>query len=100
MGVELSHRIYLRIKTSFIALSLLMLVLLFILISLSIFGLAFRELGFPPEYSVYFLFLSLLVSYVNIPVKKVVSHVPVISDRDIDVHWFNYTASPPEVEHS
>lgn len=47
-----------------------MLVVLFILISLNIFGLAFRKLGFPPEYSVYFLFLSLLGSYVNIPVKK------------------------------
>lgn len=48
-----------------------MLVVLFILISLNIFGLAFRKLGFPPEYSVYFLFLSLLGSYVNIPVKKI-----------------------------
>ncbi|MCX9012267.1 MAG: DUF1614 domain-containing protein [Candidatus Methanoperedens sp.] len=73
---------------------------LFILISLSIFGLAFRKLGFPPEYSVYFLFLSLLGSYVNIPLKKVMSRVPIISGKKIDIHWFNYTASPPEVERS
>lgn len=77
-----------------------MLVVLFILISLSVFGLAFRKLGFPAEYSVYFLFLSLLCSYVNIPVKKVTPRVPVISGRNIDVHWFNYTASLPDVKQS
>ena len=77
-----------------------MLVVLFILMGLSIFGLAFRELGFPPEYSVYFLFLSLLGSYVNIPVRKIISHVPVTSGRSIDARGFNYTASPPEVGQS
>jgi uncharacterized membrane protein len=97
---ELSHRIYPRIKTSFIALLFLMLVVLFILISLSIFGLAFRKLGFPPKYSVYFLFLSLLGSYVNIPIKKIVSRVPVISCQKIDLHSFSYAASSPDVERS
>jgi len=67
----LSHRTYPRIKISLVVLLFLILVVLFILISLSLFGLAFRKLGFPPEYSVYFLFLSLLGSYVNIPVRKV-----------------------------
>lgn len=67
----MSHRTYPRIKISLVVLLFLILVVLFILISLSLFGLAFRKLGFPPEYSVYFLFLSLLGSYVNIPVRKV-----------------------------
>ena len=61
-----------RIRVSFIALLFLMLVVLFILISINVFGITFRKLGFPPQYSVYFLFLSLLCSYVNIPIKKII----------------------------
>jgi uncharacterized membrane protein len=94
---ELSHQIYPRIKASFIALLFLMLVALFILVSINIFGMAFRKLGYPPEYSVYFLFLSLLGSYVNLPVKKVKSRVPIISGKGSDFHWFSYTL---EVERS
>src|SRR5574337_856729 len=67
----MSYQIYPRIRASFVAGLFLTLVLVFIFISLNIFGTAFRKLGFPPEYSVYFLFLSLLGSYVNIPVKMV-----------------------------
>jgi uncharacterized membrane protein len=78
--VELSYQIFPRIRTSVIAFSFLILVLVFIFIILNISGTAFRKLGFPPEYSVYFLFLSLLCSYINIPIKKVRSHVPV-SDK-------------------
>ncbi len=100
MEVELSHQIYPRIKASFIVLLFLMLVVLFILVSINISGMAFRKLGFPPEYSVYFLFLSLLGSYVNFPVKKVMSNVPVVSGQRIDFHWFSHTASPLEVERS
>ncbi|MFZ2410250.1 MAG: DUF1614 domain-containing protein [Candidatus Methanoperedens sp.] len=58
--------------------------MVFIFISLNIFGTTFKKLGFPPEYSVYFLFLSLPFSYVNIPITKVRSHVPVISDKASD----------------
>ncbi|MFZ3385170.1 MAG: DUF1614 domain-containing protein [Candidatus Methanoperedens sp.] len=58
--------------------------LVFIFISLNIFGTAFRKLGFPPEYSVYFLFLSLPCSYLNIPIKKVRSRISVISDNASD----------------
>ena len=79
--VELSFQIFPRIRASVIAFSFIILVLVFIFISLNIFGTAFRKLGFPPEYSVYFLFLSLPCSYVNIPIKKVRSRVSVISDK-------------------
>lgn len=85
MEVESPHQICPRIKASFIVLLFMTLVVLFILISFNILGTAFKKLGFPPEYSVYYLFLSLLGSYVNIPIKIVGSHVPVISDRASDV---------------
>ena len=91
--VELSYQIFPRIRTSVIVFSFLILVLVFILISLNIFGTAFRKLGFPPEYSVYFLFLSLPCSYLNIPIKKVRSHVPVISDNASDVLRSGLSAS-------
>ncbi|HEY9246466.1 MAG TPA: DUF1614 domain-containing protein [Candidatus Methanoperedens sp.] len=57
----------------------------------------FRKLGFPPEYSVYFLFLSLLGSYVNIPIKKVkLQHAPIISDRKNNFHLSDEAALPIE----
>ncbi len=87
-----------RIKASFIVLSFLSLVVLFILISINILGMAFRKLGFPPEYSVYFLFLSLLGSYVNLPVRKIKSHVPIM--QEIDYHCTGYAASSFGVERS
>lgn len=62
-----------RFKASFIVLFFSLLVAFFILIGLNIFGMAFRKLGFPPECSVYFLFLSLLGSYLNFPIKNVMS---------------------------
>lgn len=83
--VELSYQIFPRIRSSVIAFLFFILVLVFIFISLNILGTAFKKLGFPPEYSVYFLFLSLPCSYVNIPIGKVRSHVPVISHRASDV---------------
>ncbi len=94
----MSRQIYSRIKASFIALLFLMLVVLFILISINIFGMAFRKLGFPPEYSVYFLFLSLLGSYVNLPVKKVMPQVPIISGQRVNFHRFGYAASSLKIE--
>ncbi len=77
-----------------------MLVTLFILISINIFGMAFRKIGFPPEYSVYFLFLSLLGSYVNLPFRKIRSHVPIMQSKVIDFHDTGYEASSLGVERS
>ncbi len=91
--VELSYQIITRIRTSVIAVSFLILVLVFISVILNISGTAFRKLGFPPEYSVYYLFLSLLCSYINIPIKKFRSHVPVISDKASDVLRSGLSAS-------
>ncbi|CAG0990354.1 hypothetical protein METP3_02609 [Methanosarcinales archaeon] len=78
-------QVYPRIKASFFVLLFLLLVVLFILISMNLFGMGFKKLGFPPEYSVYYLFMSLLGSYINIPIKIVRSNVPVISARASDV---------------
>ncbi len=89
----MSYQIYSRIRASFIAVLFLILVLVFIFISLNIFGTAFKKLGFPPEYSVYFLFLSLLGSYINLPIKKVRSHVPIISSNASDFLRSGYVAS-------
>ena len=89
----MSYQIYPRIRASFIVFLFLILVLVFIFVSLNIFGTAFRKLGFPPEYSVYFLFLSLPCSYINIPIIKVRSRVPVISDKASDVLISSLSAS-------
>ncbi len=94
----MSYQIYPRIKASFIAVSFLILVLVFIFVSLNIFWTTFRKLGFPPEYSVYFLFLSLLGSYVNIPVKKVRSRVTVMSSKVSDLFRSGYATSSLKAE--
>ncbi len=94
----MSRLIYPRLATSFIALLLLMLIGLLFLISLDLIGLAFRKLGFSPLYSVLLLFLSLIGSYMNIPVKEIASKEPLISGRVIDYYWFRYVIPPVEVE--
>lgn len=72
-----------RIKLPFIILLFILLPVLFILTSPNLFAVAFNKLGFPPEYSVYFLFISLLGSQVNLPVGKVISNVPPVEDTRI-----------------
>lgn len=94
----MSRLIYPRLAASFIALLFLMLVALFLLVSIGLIGLAFRKLGFPPEYSVLFLLLSLLGSYVNIPVKEIVSREPVISGQVIYFYGLRYMVPHLEVE--
>lgn len=96
----MAHKIYPRIKLSFIVLLFIMLVVLFILTSINLFGMAFRKLGFPPEYSVYFLFLSLLGSYVNLPIKKIILHKPLMHDKGIDFHRSGYSSSYHEIGRS
>lgn len=76
----------------------LLLGIVFILVSIDIIGLAFRKLGFPPEYSILLLFLSLLGSNVNIPIKEITSVEPIISGRIVDFQWFRYVIPPLEVE--
>jgi uncharacterized membrane protein len=76
----------------------LILGIVFILISIDLIGFAFRKLGFPPQYSVLLLFLSLIGSHVNIPVKEITSLEPVVSGRIIDFYWFRYVVPPIEVE--
>lgn len=95
----MSSIVHKRITTSFILLLFLILGLVFILISIDLIGLAFRKLGFPPQYSVLFLFLSLIGSYVNIPIKEITSREPVVSGRIIDFYWFRYVIPPLQVEH-
>ncbi|MDO8725445.1 MAG: DUF1614 domain-containing protein [Candidatus Methanoperedens sp.] len=48
------------------------------MIGIKISGVAFNKLGFPSEYSVYYFFLSILGSYVNIPVKSVMPCIHLI----------------------
>lgn len=72
--------------------------MLFLLLSINLIGHAFRKLGFPPEYSVLLLLLSLLGSYINIPIKEVVSREPVVSQRVIDFYWFRYILPPSIME--
>jgi uncharacterized membrane protein len=92
-GDELLYQIFPGIKASAIAFSFITLVLVFIFISLNIFGTAFGKLGFPPEYAIYFLFFSIPCSYVNIPLRKVMSNVPTISDTASDTLRLGLAAS-------
>jgi uncharacterized membrane protein len=96
----MSLPVYPRIKASFIVLFFSLLVAFFILIGINLFGVAFRKLGFPPEYSVYFLFLSLLGSYVNLSIKKVISHKPLMHDKGIDFHRSGYSPTYHEIGRS
>ncbi len=94
----MSRRIYPPLAASFIALLFLMLIAVFVLISLNLIGQAFEKLGFSPAYSVLFLFLSLVGSHINIPVKEIVSHETIVSSRVIDFYWFRYVIPPLEHE--
>lgn len=94
----MSRMVYPRITATFIVLLLMALAAIFFLVSIDLIGLAFRKLGFPPEYSVLLLFLSLLGSYVNIPVSEIKSREPIVSGRIIGFYRFRYVAPPVEVE--
>ncbi len=94
----MSRLIYPRLASSFMILLFLMLAGLLFLISIDLIGLAFRKLGFSPLYSVLFLFMSLIGSYMNIPIREIASKEPLISGRVIDYYWFRYVIPPVEVE--
>lgn len=64
-----SRNKYVGIKSLLIVLLFISIIILISLFSINIFGFAFKKLGFPPEYSIYFLFLSLPGSFINIPIK-------------------------------
>ena len=87
-----------RIGASFVAAFFFILMALFLLVTLNLIGIAFRRLGFPPEYSVLLLFLALLGSYVNIPIKEIESRTPVVSGIAIDFYGFRYIIPPHEVK--
>src|SRR3990170_2780027 len=95
----MSHLFHWRITASFILMLLFLLGIVFFLISIALIGLAFRKLGFPPQYSVLLLFLSLIGSYINIPVMEKTSREPVRSGRIVDFYGFRYVIPPIEVEH-
>jgi uncharacterized membrane protein len=90
--------VYPRVAASFIVLLFLLIIALFILISFDLIGQAFRKLGFPPAYSIILLFLSLLGSYINIPVRDITSRESVLSGQAIDFYFFRYILPPLEVE--
>jgi uncharacterized membrane protein len=92
------HFVYRRTTASFIFLLLLILGVVFFLITIDLIGLAFRKLGFPPEYSILLLFLSLIGSHVNIPIKVIKSQEPVISGGIVDFFGFRYVLPPLEIE--
>lgn len=94
----MTRLVYPRTTGSLIFLLFLLLAVLFFLISLDLIGIAFRKLGFPPQYSVLLLFLSLVGSYVNIPVKEIKSKETVISGKIVDFYWVRYMIPPVQVE--
>lgn len=100
MRVRLYHLFYPRIALSFVALFFLVLIALFFLASLGIIGIAFQKLGFPPEYSILLLLLSLIGSYVNIPVKRIESRTRVVSGVAIDFYGLRYIIPPLQVKQS
>ncbi len=94
----MSRFVHPRVETRFIALLFSLLMLLFLLLSLELVGHAFRKLGFSPAYSAVLLLLSLLGSFVNIPISEVTSREPIVSKRVIDFYWFKYIIPAIELE--
>lgn len=94
----MSRLVHPRIAAPFIALLFLILIAVFFLISINMIGLAFEKLGFSPRYSVLLLFLSLLGSNVNIPLKEITSLETVVSGKVIDFYRFRYVIPPVEHE--
>jgi uncharacterized membrane protein len=94
----MSRLIYPRLAASFIALLFLLIAAIFVLISIDLVGFAFRKLGFSPLYSVLLLLLSLIGSYMNIPVTEITSKDSLVSGRVIDYYWVRYIIPPVEVE--
>ncbi len=94
----MSRLVYPRLAASFMVLLFLLVAALLFLVSLDLIGHAFGKLGFPPEFSAILLFLSLLGSYINIPITEITSREPVLSRRFIDFYWFRYLLPPVEVE--
>lgn len=68
MEIDSSNHKFPMIKASLIVFLFLILILVLIFVSLNVLGATFTKLGFPPEYSVYFLFLSIPGSFVNLPI--------------------------------
>lgn len=87
-----------RLESSFLALLFLMIIAVFILISMNLIGNAFEKLGFSPEYSVILLFLSLIGSLINIPIKEITAHETIVSGRVIDFYRFRFVIPPVENE--
>ncbi len=94
----MSRLIYPRLAASFIALLFLLIAAIFVLISIDLVGFAFRKLGFSPLYSVLLLLLSLIGSYMNIPVTEITSKDSLVSGRVIDYYWVRYIIPPVKVE--
>lgn len=86
----MSSIFYSRLAASVIAVLFFILFVLFLLVGMGLIGIAFNKLGFPPGYAILILFLSLLGSYVNIPIKQIVSRTTVVSGIEIDSYWFRY----------
>lgn len=82
--------VYRRTTDSFVFLLLLILGVVFFLVIVEFIGLAFIKLGFPPEYSILLLLLSLIGSHVNIPIRVIKSQEPVISGGIVDFYGFRY----------
>lgn len=87
-----------RISRSFTALLFLIIFVLLILTSIGLIGLAFKKLGFSPVHSVLLLFLALLCSYINIPIKEITAQEAVISGRVISFYGLRYVIPSIEVE--
>lgn len=87
-----------RLESSFITILFLMLIAVFVLISMNLIGDAFLKLGFSPEYSVILLFLSLIGSLINIPIKEIAAYDTIVSGRVIDFYRFRFVIPPVENE--
>lgn len=94
----MSRIVYRRTTDSFIFLLLFILGVVFFLVTINLIGLAFNKLGFPAEYSILLLFLSLIGSNVNIPLKIIKSQEPVISGGIVDFYGFRYILPLLEIE--
>ncbi|MFQ6063709.1 MAG: DUF1614 domain-containing protein [Methanosarcinales archaeon] len=89
---------YLPIAFPFIVVFFFLLVILLLLAQIGIIGFAFYKLGFRPVHAFLLLFLSLIGSSVNIPVKEIISERPVVSGKVIRFYGIRYIIPALKIE--
>ncbi|MFQ6056722.1 MAG: DUF1614 domain-containing protein [Methanosarcinales archaeon] len=94
----MSRTNYIPIAFPFIVVFFFLLVILLLLVQIGIISFAFYKLGFTPVHAFILLFLSLIGSSINIPVKEIISEHPVVSGKVIRFYGIRYIIPALKIE--